>query len=257
MKRAGAGRFCYPRAVRRPLAAVLVALFVLASAASCSSRSYGASTPAAADARWQRRLEGLARRELGCRSVRLVALNTSVWQVDGCGLLVEYELLCAGRHCSWHRIEPAALRAARDFGCPIGALSATASSATRRELAGCGRAATYSLMCGANHCEWQSYGASAPVAAGYGPAGYGPAGAAVTGSVALPPPATGTVGDESLADVVIPPPPGAYAEPPQDVTAIPPSTTPPAASPPPASGGGATTAPAASTDDVAIPPPPS
>ena len=188
----------------------------------------------------QRRLEGLARRDLSCRAVRLIALNESVWQVDGCGNLIEYELLCAGRHCSWHRIEPAALRAARDFACPLAGLAAAVPSATRRDFSGCGRAASYSLTSGANHCEWVSLTA-------YGP---GPGDAAAGGYGAPPTTAVpaAAVGDDSLADVVIPPPPGAAAVAPQPITSIPAAEA--AAPTPPA------VAPEAASDDVVIPPPP-
>ena len=250
-------RVCYGRLVHRPIVALALCLVVATGASACRRRHLGPSAPTSADARWQRRLEGLARRELSCRAVRLIALNASVWQVDGCGHLLEYELLCAGRHCTWHRIEPAAVRAARDFACPLTGLAAAVPSATRRDFSGCGRAASYTLACGATHCEWQSYGASgAPAAGGYAASatvstgGYGAAPGAVPPPASGPP--AGTVGDASLADIVIPPPPGAYAEPPQPIVAVPAP-----ASPPPVPGPTATPpAPPPSTDDVVIPPPP-
>lgn len=237
-------------AVRRHALATAAFVALLCLGAGGCRRHIGATVPSSADARWQRRLEGLARRDLGCRAVRLVALNEAVWQVDGCGHLLEYELLCAGRHCSWHRIEPAALRAARDFACPISSLAASVPAATRRDFSGCGRAASYTLHCGASHCEWQTYAAPG---AGYAVSAAAPPG---YGTGAAP---AGTTGEGSLDDVVIPPPPGAApaappttapsTEPPQPITAVPDAPT-------DAPSDGATTD-GSSTDDAVIPPPPS
>ncbi len=191
--------------------------------------------------RWERRLERTARRDLGCRAVRLIPLSESVLQADGCNRVAEYGLFCLGsRDCDWRAFEGVSRRASRDLGCAEAGLSITASSAMERQVYGCGHVASYSLSCAPQHCAWT-------------PAAVTPTAApielvAITaeGEAVIPPPpgsaASGGATSGGEAEAVIPPPPGASAPAPPDAgsaDAIPP---PPGAS--------------TTTDDAVIPPPP-
>lgn len=181
--------------------------------------------------RWQRRLERTARRDLACRSVRMIPLSDTVLQVDGCNRVAEYGLFCLGsRNCDWRAFEPVATRAGRDLSCPDTGISVTATSAMERQVYGCGRVATYALTCAPQHCAWTAVGSGATIAP-IELVAITPSGDAV---IPPPPGAEGSAG----ADVVIPPPPG--AEPSPDAAVIP---------PPPGAG-------SSSTDDAVIPPPP-
>lgn len=171
--------------------AVLVSAALAAGALAGCSRHRGPPGIRAADERSLRRLEGVARRDLDCPSVRLVPLRDAVYQADGCGRLAEYANNCRGRRCNWDPVEVAASHASRDLGCPMGQLSVVRSTATQRYFSGCGRNAAYSLVCGPLSCDWLPMAAS-------------------TGRGAGTPVATRDPG-LSMDAVVIPPPPGASA----------------------------------------------
>lgn len=177
---------------RAPSRLALVALVTTALAAlGLAGCHRGPPGIRAADARGTRRLEGVARRDLDCPSVRLVPLRDAVYQADGCGRLAEYAYNCTGRRCNWDPVEVAASHASRDLRCPMDELSVITRGATQRYFSGCGRGAAYSLECGALSCHWLPMAASTR--------------AASDGSVAA------RDARASVDAMAIPPPPGAYA----------------------------------------------
>lgn len=183
------------------------------------------------DSRALGRLERIGQRDMRCReAMRVVQLTNVEFQVDGCGQLREYAYMCVGRRrCDWQPVVPAVGRATVDMQCAIEQLAMAAPTATQRDFLGCGRAASYQLICTAGGCTWVSMPPPAVATAPVAP---------TTATLSL------SVGDPTLETAVIPPPPGS-APPPQDVT--------PAVDP-----GHATVPPPPSSDPstAVVPPPP-
>lgn len=177
----------------------LVAFALIALLACVGYRGIREPLLTAYNGRWQRRLERTARRDLGCRSVRMIPLSDTVLQADGCNRVAEYGLFCLGsRDCDWRAFEPVATRAERDLSCPSVGLSVTATSALERQIYGCGRIATYVMSCAPQHCAWTPAASAATVA----PIDVVAITASSDDAVIPPPPGAG-------GEVAIPPPPGA------------------------------------------------
>lgn len=207
----------------RPPACALVVLAALAAltALVAGCHRHGVPGPRAADERGERRLERLARRDLDCGEVRLLALRDAAYQVDGCGRLAEYAYVCTGRRCEWVSIEAAVRHAERDLGCTRELLSGSAPAPTQRDFVGCGRAISYSLECNTVSCDWQLFVTRGPAAS----AGATP-GAGSLETVAVPPapgaPAASAAPIELELELAIPAPARAASAVPAGDLAVPP-----------------------------------
>jgi hypothetical protein len=195
----------------------LLVLATLVVAASCGGLR--ARRDGRVDGRSLQRLERIGQRDMRCReAMRVVQLTPVEYQVDGCGQLREYAYVCVGRRrCDWQPVVPAVGRATVDLQCPIEQLAMAAPIATQRDFLGCGRAASYQLVCGAAGCTWVSM--PPPVAAVPTPA--------------PEPILTLSVGDPTLDAAIIPPPPTTTTTHPQDATPAPTADPSTAAVPPP------------------------
>ena len=135
--------------------ALVVALFALL-AAGCGRRDHYGYVPRV-DARRLRNLHNVASRELACPAAVLQsqALTDRVWQVSGCGQVREFAIMARGRRrAGWRPLDSVAQRAVTEMACPPHMLSMTASQPLERELVGCGRRATYQVVCGDLDCGW-------------------------------------------------------------------------------------------------------
>jgi hypothetical protein len=211
------------------------------AATSCGSRA--ASLARGPDRRAMVRLERQAQRELHCpQAMRIVALSSRAYQVDGCGQMREYAWACPTRRCSFVPMTPAVLRASEDLQCAPTSLAGAAQTSTHRAFFGCGRGAAYELECVEHGCVWART-----------PEQVALAGAPTSPTGPMGPASAAPVGDPSLADAVIPPPPGSSG-----------TGDPPPLPPPPASGAGPTatssataTIPTSTPSTATVPPPPS
>jgi hypothetical protein len=139
---------------------VLVPLLALIAALGCAGRSTPRDGGPRVD---QGRLQNLLRvasRHLQCplRELEGAEIAERVWEVAGCGVQREYVLVGRGygryRGARWTAIVPVAERAASELACPAQGLSITAPTARERAVAGCGRSATYAMVCDAQRCAW-------------------------------------------------------------------------------------------------------
>lgn len=137
--------------------ALVVALFALV-ASGCVRRSDPYGHVPRVDARRLRNLHHIASRELACPAAVLQAqaLTDRVWQVSGCGQVREFAIMARGRRrgAQWRPLEPIGRRAVVEMACPPQMLSITAPQPLERELVGCGRRATYHVVCGDIDCAW-------------------------------------------------------------------------------------------------------
>jgi len=197
------------------LALVLLALAAVLLGTGCRRRAaYGGG--AVMDARQVERLRAVGERDMHCPrgSLVIIPMTQSAVELRGCERIREYSLVCRrGRRCNWQAMMPAALLATRDLGCPLEAMNVSASSASTRDLVGCGRMGRYALTCLDDAvCRWNLLAPVGPeVAVAAPPASYGGSYAPPEQSTPLPPPpgATGAVVVQPAPPGEVPPPPGA------------------------------------------------
>lgn len=192
------------------LAVALVALFL---GAGCRRRAaYGGV--ATVDARQVERLRRVGERDMRCPrgSLVLIPMTQNAVELRGCERIREYSLVCRrGRSCNWQAMMPAALLATRDLGCPLEAMSVSASSASTRDLIGCGRMGRYAIQClDDSVCRWNLLAPVGPDAVVAPPAAYGATYAPPPTATPVPPPAgaTGAVVVQPAPTSEVPPPPG-------------------------------------------------
>jgi len=171
---------------------------------------------ATVDARQVERLRRVGERDMHCPrgSLVMIPMTQSAVELRGCERIREYSLVCRrGRRCNWQAMMPAALLATRDLACPLESMSVSASSASTRDLVGCGRMGRYTLTCLDDAvCRWNLLAPVGPeLAVATPPASYGSSYAAPEQSVSVPPPpgATGAVVVQPAVTGEVPPPPGA------------------------------------------------
>ncbi|UJR87053.1 hypothetical protein [Sandaracinus amylolyticus] len=112
------------------------------------------------DARRLRNLHHAASRALACPAAALQArqLTDRVWQVSGCGQVREFAIIGRGhgryRSARWVAMQTIAERASYEMACPPQSLTIAAPIETERTVAGCGRSASYAVVCGEVDCAW-------------------------------------------------------------------------------------------------------
>lgn len=132
-----------------------------------------------------RRLENLARtfeNNYGCvetDTITIVGFLPETYNVDGCGHVSDYVLMCrpggySGQICEWQELASLAQQAASDFRCDAAAIDQQVSQGPSRVVTGCGYQATYQY----NRGQWMLYGRIEQV----GPVTTGGTGVTVGGS---------------------------------------------------------------------------
>ena len=110
--------------------------------------------------RYTQQLLRIASADTGCSPQQLTftAITPEVYMVIGCGLPHEYLLDCP-RRCRWLRIEPTPSIASGVLQCsPEMIQLEPQGSPMRRMASGCGRMASFDLVCQAEHCNWTQSG---------------------------------------------------------------------------------------------------
>lgn len=127
---------------------------------------------------------------------RVAQLSENAFEVDGCGMMVEYTDVLGGPERAFQPMVPAASLAASDTHCRLDQLVLGSDAAPmRRTFTGCGLTASYALVCvDEGGCHWDRVGT--PVAA---------TGVLVTSTVLSTTPSV----PAGYGDSVSPPPPGA------------------------------------------------
>ncbi|AKF09499.1 hypothetical protein DB32_006648 [Sandaracinus amylolyticus] len=130
------------------------------SSVGCRRRSDPYTEVPRVDARRLRNLHHVASRALACPAAALQArqLTDRVWQVSGCGHLREFAIIGRGagryRGARWVAMQTIAERASSEMACPPQSLTIAAPVETERMVAGCGRSASYAVVCGEVDCAW-------------------------------------------------------------------------------------------------------
>ncbi|HEY8431125.1 MAG TPA: hypothetical protein VIL20_22250 [Sandaracinaceae bacterium] len=133
--------------------------------------------------RYTRHLIQIAARDTGCHPSALVptqiASQPAVFTVTGCQAPVEYWLQCGRRNCRWRRVARLEESAAASLGCAPTMIAVQPTQTPNvRYASGCGRTASFTVVCNGAACGW------APT---------GPVQGAVAAAPAQPPPATAVV----------------------------------------------------------------
>lgn len=139
-------------------------------------------------------LVALAAQYTACDHMSRVAqLTENAFEVDGCGVMVEYTDTVRGSERNFRQMVPAATLAVDDLHCDLASLSSVGARVpTRREFSGCGMQARYGLVCmDEGGCHWEREGAVMHLATAAAP-------------LIVPAAPSGSPDDAS-----IPPPPGA------------------------------------------------
>ncbi|MDQ3036927.1 MAG: hypothetical protein M3Y87_31325 [Myxococcota bacterium] len=167
--------------MRAVVTAVLISLLAVSS--GCARRSHAYAEVPRVDQRRLRNLHHVAAQQMGCPSAALEAapLTERVWQVAGCNQVREYAIMSRGRGryrgARWRPVVPLARRASNELACGVQTLAITATSPVERGVSGCGRSATYAIVCDRVDCAWvmTAYaGAWAGAAGSTSPAGAQP-----------------------------------------------------------------------------------
>jgi hypothetical protein len=141
----------------RRAALVTVALVALSA---CVRRADAYGRVPHVDERRLANLQALASREMACPAVTLAItpLDMRVYQVTGCGMVREWAIMGRGRGryqgAQWRPVVPIGQRASAEMACPPEGLAIAAPLPTERTASGCGRAATYAILCGDLDCAW-------------------------------------------------------------------------------------------------------
>ncbi len=206
------GRGCGPSpALLLGLLAIALASVLLGTGCRRRAAFGGVAT---VDARQVERLRRVGERDMHCPrgSLVMIPMTQSAVELRGCDRIREYSLVCRrGRRCNWQAMMPAALLATRDLGCPLESMNVSASSASTRDLVGCGRMGRYTLTCLDDAvCRWNLLAPVGPeLAVATPPASYGSSYAAPEQSPVPPPPGEAVIVVQPPSTGEVPPPPGA------------------------------------------------
>lgn len=156
----------------RQIHSKLFALAIAITVTGCGSAQHGRGAdgaPVATDRRLEN-LRAVASRHIACPldGISVEPLTDQVWLARGCGDAREFAIIDAGRMAQWQPITPANVRASNELACPAERLVASAPTGAHRQVAGCGRSASYELACSPAQCEWVMVGQSGDWGGGSG-----------------------------------------------------------------------------------------
>ncbi len=146
----------------RAYPAIVVSLLALVGTGSVGCAGREARRAAARTARHERQLLAHASRDTGCPGQQLVAQQISaeppVFSVTGCATPIEYWMRCGGRrqqYCQWRHVARVNEAAAEPLACPPDAILQRATQTSNERVAsGCGRAASFRMICNDAACGW-------------------------------------------------------------------------------------------------------
>jgi hypothetical protein len=135
-------------------------LVAVSLAPGCVRRADAPGASPRVDSRRIHSLYEVASRDIGCPTAALAIqpLTDRVYQVGGCGVTREYAIVGRGRGryrgARWVAIAPVVERAGSEMACDRSMLAIGAPAPTSRVVTGCGRSASYAIVCSEVDCAW-------------------------------------------------------------------------------------------------------